>query len=91
MMTAIIRITAPSPMTRIKLGCLIFFEGATAEGLDGRFGGATDGAVSEIGAVCNTKKWLLQIQYKPLNEHYASLITQLGINDNQFIRKLLHQ
>lgn len=51
MMAAIIRITAPSPTTRIKLGCLIFFEGATAEGLDGRFGGATDGAVSELGAV----------------------------------------
>lgn len=51
MMAAIIRITAPSPTTRIKLGCLIFFEGATAEGLDGRFGGAIDGAVSELGAV----------------------------------------
>lgn len=60
-MTAIIRITAPSPTTRIKLGCFTFFEETSAEGLDGRFGGASDGAVSEIGAA-QMAKMVLQFQ-----------------------------
>lgn len=47
---ATIRITAPIPITRTKLGRLTFFE-VTTPGVDGRFGGASAGDAAESGAI----------------------------------------
>lgn len=61
-MTATIKIAAPIPITMIKFGLLVLFEVTSAAGVDGRFGGASFGAVPETGAVQKTKR-LLQFCY----------------------------